>query len=124
VKAAAAAGATALVIAPTGGVLKAGRRQVTVDRTLATVRSIEVDALVVAAGTEPLRDSRLAVLLQEIFRHFKVLAAWGDGDAVLKAAKLPLKGPGVELAEDVDKDFIARLAAAVGLHRAWNRGTK
>lgn len=123
VKAAAAAGATALVIAPTGGVLKAGRRQVTVDRTLATVRSIEVDALVVAAGTEPLRESRLVVLLQEVFRHFKVLAAWGDGDAVLKAAKLPLKGPGVELAADVDKDFISRLTAALGLHRAWDRGT-
>jgi len=124
VKAAEAAGATALVIAPTGGVLKAGRRQVTVDRTLATVRSIEVDALVVAAGTEPARDSRLIVLLQEVFRHCKALAAWGDGDAVFKMAKIPLKAPGVEIAGEVDKDFIARLTAALGLHRAWDRDTK
>jgi hypothetical protein len=39
-----------LVIAPVGGVLKAGRRTVTVDRTLATARSIEFDALVVAGA--------------------------------------------------------------------------
>jgi hypothetical protein len=51
VKATAALGVTALVVAPVGGVLKAGRRTVTVDRTLATARSIEFDALVVAGGT-------------------------------------------------------------------------
>ena len=56
VKATAALGVTALVVAPVGGVLKAGRRSVTVDRTLATTRSIEFDALVVAAGTAPVAD--------------------------------------------------------------------
>lgn len=45
VKAAAALGVTALVIAPAGGVLEAGRRKVTVDRTPPS-RSIEFDALV------------------------------------------------------------------------------
>ena len=43
-------GATALVTAPLGGVLKSGRRSVIVERTLLTARSIEYDALVVAAG--------------------------------------------------------------------------
>ena len=55
VKATAALGVTALVIAPVGGLLKSGRRTVTVDRTLATARSIEFDALVVAGGTTPTR---------------------------------------------------------------------
>ena len=119
-KATAALGVTALVVAPVGGVLKAGRRQVTVDRTLATTRSIEFDALVVAAGTTT-ADIKLVVLLQEAFRHCKALAAWGDGTAVLKAARIPVKGPGIELAGEVDKDFTARLAAALGLHRAWDR---
>jgi catalase len=123
VKATAALGVTALVVAPVGGVLKSGRRQVTVDRTLATTRSIEFDAVVVAAGTTT-ADIKLVVLLQEAFRHCKALGAWGDGTAVLKAARIPAKGPGIEVAGDVDKDFIARLAGALGLHRAWDRASK
>ncbi|MBI3217044.1 MAG: catalase [Mycobacterium sp.] len=124
VKATAALGVTALVVAPVGGVLKAGRRQVTVDRTLATARSIEFDALVVASGTAPTADIKLVVLLQEAFRHCKALAAWGNGVSVLKAAKIPVKGPGIALADEVDKTFTATLATALGLHRAWERAPK
>lgn len=124
VKAIAALGASALVIAPAGGVLKAGRRKVTVDRTFATARSIEFDAVVVADGTTSGADLRLVVLLQEAFRHCKALAAWGDGTAVLKAARIPVKGPGVEVAEAADKAFVTALAGAVGLHRAWDRAPK
>ena len=124
VKAAAALGVTALVVAPVGGVLKAGRRKVTVDRTLATARSIEFDAIVVAGGTTPSTDIKLVVLLQEAFRHCKAFAAWGDGAAVLKAARISAKDPGVAVAEDVDKAFISSLAAAMGLHRAWDRAPK
>jgi catalase len=64
------------------------------------------------------------VLLQEAFRHCKALAAWGDGAAVLKAARIPAKGPGIAIADSVDKDFTANLAAALGLHRAWDRAPK
>jgi catalase len=121
VKATAALGVTALVIAPVGGTLKAGRRAVTVDRTLATARSIEFDALVIAGATTPSSDIKLVVLLQEAFRHCKSIAAWGDGTAVLKAARIPLKGPGITVAEDVGKEFTAALAAELGMHRAWDR---
>jgi catalase len=124
VKATAALGVTALVIAPVGGVLKSGRRSITVDRTLATARSIEFDALVVADGTTPTGDIKLVVLLQEAFRHCKAIAAWGDGGAVLKSARISAKDAGVEVAEDVDKTFTANLAAALGLHRAWDRAAK
>jgi catalase len=124
VKATAALGVTALVIAPVGGVLKSGRRSVTVDRTLATTRSIEFDALVIAAGTTPIPDIKLVVLLQEAFRHCKAIAAWGDGVALLKVARIPVKGPGLAVADDADKDFVTTLAAALGLHRAWDRGAK
>jgi catalase len=123
VKATAALGVTALVIAPVGGVLKAGRRTVTVDRTLATAQSIEFDALVVAGGTTPTGDTKL-VLLQEAFRHCKAIAAWGDGGAVLKSARISSRDPGVEVAKQVDKAFTANLAAALGLHRAWDRAAK
>jgi catalase len=124
VKATAALGVTALLIAPVGGVLKAGRRTVTIDRTLATARSIEFDALVVAGGTTPSGDIKLVVLLQEAFRHCKAIAAWGDGAAVLKSARISSRGPGVEVADEVDKAFTANLAAALGLHRAWDRTPK
>ena len=112
------------MIAPVGGVLKAGRRTVTVDRTVATARSIEFDALVVGGGTTPTSDIKLVVLLQEAFRHRQAIAAWGDGGAVLKSARISSRDPGVEVAEEVDKAFTANLAAALGLHRVWGRAAK
>jgi catalase len=124
IKSAAGLGVVALVIAPVGGVLKAGRRKVTVDRTLATARSIEFDALVVADGTTPSRDIKLVVLLQEAFRHCKALAAWGTGAEVLKSARISVRDPGVEVSESVDKAFTAQLAVSLGMHRVWERAPK
>ena len=115
------AGATPLVTAPFGGVLKSGRRSVIVERTLLTARSIEYDAIVVAAGTTPVRDIKLVVLLQEAFRHCKAVGAWGDGTDALTAAGIDLDGPGVLVADSVDKVFTAALESAVGLHRVWER---
>jgi len=114
-------GATPLVTAPLGGVLKAGRRSVIVERTLLTARSIEYDALVVAAGTTPVRDIKLILLLQEAFRHCKPVAAWGDGTEALAAAGIDLDAPGVLVADSVDKSLTSALATAVGLHRVWER---
>lgn len=113
--------ATPLVTAPIGGVLKSGRRSVIVERTLLTTRSIEFDAVVVAAGTTPTDDLKLVVLLQEAFRHCKPIAAWGDGTAALTAAGIPLDAPGVLVSDKVDRKFTAALAKAVGLHRVWER---
>jgi catalase len=121
VKSAAGLGVTALVIAPSGGVLKAGRRSVTVDRTLLTARSIEFDALVVAGGTTASTDIKLVVLLQKAFRHCKVLAAWADGVAILHAAGITPADPGIEIAGTVDTAFTTALAAGLGLYRAWDR---
>jgi catalase len=120
-KAAARLGATALVIAPIGGVLGRGARKQTVDRTLLTTRSVEFDALVVAGGTAPTRDIKLTVLLQEAFRHCKALGAWGDGTAILEAAGITAGDPGVVTGDTAGKAFTDQLTAAVGLHRAWNR---
>ena len=114
-------GATLLVIAPVGGVLKRGRNQLVVDRTLLTTRSIEFDAIVVADGTTPTNDLKLTLLLQEAFRHCKALGAWGDGSAVLQLAGIDLGAPGVTIGETVAKPFAAELVAALGLHRSWDR---
>jgi catalase len=109
------------VIAPRGGVLKAGRRTVTVDRTFLTARSIEFDAVAVASGTTPDADIKLVLLLQEAYRHCKPVGAWGDGGAVLAAAAIPADGPGVLVGADSGKAFTTGLVAALGLHRVWAR---
>ena len=64
------------------------------------------------------------MLLQEAFRHCKAMAAWGDGGAVFKSARISSGDPGVEVAKEVDKAFTANLPAALGLHRAWDRAAK
>ena len=76
------------------------------------------------AATTPTGDIKLVVLLQEAFRHRQAIAAWGDGGAVLKSARISSRDPGVEVAEEVDKAFTANLAAALGLHRVWGRAAK
>jgi catalase len=120
-KAAGKLGASVLVVAAVGGVLSHGARRETVERTLLAARSIEFDAVVVAGGTTPSGDIKLVLLLQEAFRHDKVLGAWGDGTAVLEAAGIPADSAGVVTADTVAKSFTDQLTAAVGLHRVWER---
>ena len=68
-------------------------------------------------------DIKLTVLLQEAFRHCKALGAWGDGTAILEAAGITAGAPGVVTGDAAGKSFTDRLAAAVGLHRAWDRAS-
>ncbi|MCW2724189.1 MAG: katE [Frankiales bacterium] len=114
-------GASLLVIAPVGGVLKKGKTTEIVERTLLTVRSIEFDAILVAGGTTPTNDIRLALLVQEAYRHCKTLGAWGDAAELLKALGVSTDDPGVVVGDGVAKEFTTELVAAVGLHRAWDR---
>lgn len=69
----------------------------------------------------PTGDIKLTLLLQEAFRHCKVLGAWGDGTAVLETAGITAEGAGVVTGGTAAKSFTDQLAAAVGLHRVWDR---
>ena len=120
-KAILAAGAAPRVVAPVGGTVASGRRRVVVERALAATRSIEYDALVVVAGTAGLRDIKLTVLLQEMWRHLKVIAAIGDGSQVLADAGIDLESPGVLLAEASSAAFTKTVLGNVALHRVWDR---
>ncbi|MDY6997328.1 MAG: catalase [Actinomycetota bacterium] len=115
------ANASVLVTAPFGGVLESGRHSAVIERTLLTARSVEYDALVVAAGTRPTDDIKLVLLLQEAFRHCKPMAAWGDGAEALAAAGIELDAPGVLVAEQVDEGFSEALTTMLGMHRVWDR---
>ncbi len=116
-----AQGAVLRLLAPSGGMIKKGRSTQTVERTFLTTRSIEYDAVVVAAGNPSLKDIKLTILLGELFRHCKVIGAWGDGKQVLTAAGIDLTAPGILLAEGVAKPYTTDLFTAIGLHRAWAR---
>jgi catalase len=114
-------GVETLVIAPRGGVLKKGRQQIVVDRSLDTARSIEFDSIIVADGTTPTNNIKLVILLQEAYRHLKAVAAWGTGGEVLAGAGIDLDGPGVLVGEAVARSFTDEALAALGLHRVWDR---
>jgi catalase len=116
-----AQGAVLRLVAPSGGTIKRGRSTQTVDRTFLTTRSIEYDALVVAAGNPSLSDIKLTVLLGELFRHCKVIGAWGDGAKVLTAAGIDTTAPGIIVGDTIAKPYTTDLFAALGLHRAWAR---
>ena len=120
-KALAAEGAVLRVIASHGGTLGQGRNQQVIERTLLTTRSVEFDAIVVAAGSPGFYDVKLTVLLQEAFRHCKALGAWGDGAQVLENAGIDTSAPGIVLGAKADDGLIASLIDAVGRHRAWDR---
>ncbi|MFC0062166.1 catalase [Umezawaea endophytica] len=119
-KAAEARGAVVRVIAEVGGQLGKGATKEVVERTLLATRSVEFDAVVVAGGAT-VTDPRLPVLLQEAFRHCKVLGAWGGGADLLRAAGIDTDAPGVLLADTMVKASAIALLDAVGLHRVWDR---
>jgi catalase len=130
-----AAGMVPLVVAPYGGKLPDGT---TVQRTFAATRSVEYDAVLVAgspapgadalvvrdskAGEEgaPMLDPRVALLLQECFRHAKAIGAWGAGIDALEVAGVAADAPGVLGGDDPEAVF-AGVHAALGAHRVWER---
>jgi catalase len=119
--AAEAQGAKVLVIAAVGGELRRGSRKEIVERTFATTRSVEFDAVVVAGGTTTTADLRVQTLLQEAYRHCKPIAAWGTGADILAAAGVRASAPGVLVGNNVIKAFTGELFTALGRHRAWDR---
>jgi catalase len=116
-----AEGALLRVIAPFGGQLVDGKTVEIVERTFATGRSVEFDAIIVADGAPKDGDFRALVMLQEAFRHLKAVGAWGDGVEVLSAAGIGTEAPGVLTGKNADAKLAAATVAALGMHRAWDR---
>jgi catalase len=107
------AGVTPLVIAAHGGELPDGTP---VQRTFATARSVELDALVLLGTTA---DPRVQLLVDELFRHAKAIAATGAGRSALEQAGYA-EAAGVVSADDpaVVADALLEL---IGGHRVWDR---
>ncbi|BCL26655.1 catalase [Streptomyces aurantiacus] len=141
------AGMVPLVIAPAGGVLDADGDPITVQRSYATARSVEFDALLVAGapgrgddayGARDAKagavtgdgdgdgadgagiDPRVSLLLTEAFRHGKAIGGWQDGVAALERAGVPTSAPGVVTGDRGDA-VLERIVELLGAHRVWER---
>ncbi|MFI1524730.1 catalase [Kitasatospora cineracea] len=130
-RAALAADLVPLVVAPTGG------DPAEVQRSFATARSTEFDAVLLAgapapgpdatpardaraAGPHTALDPRLALLLDETWRHAKAIGGWGDAREALTAAGLPADGPGVVLGTD-PVQVLREVTDLLAGHRVWDR---
>ncbi|MGJ9403816.1 catalase-related domain-containing protein [Arthrobacter sp. KK5.5] len=131
------AGMSPVLVAPPGGFLADGSP---VDRMFLTARSVEYDAVILAAAPQPGPDAhpdldgkagavvppdaagidpRLVLLLQETYRQAKAIVLAGPGVGCLAAAGLPTAGPGI-----VEADVEIAVTEVVGLvanHRVWER---
>jgi catalase len=128
-----AAVAVPLLIAPHGGMIE----DLPVQRTFSTGRSVEYDVLLLAATPEPAPDAlpareseaagssassvdpRVLLMIEECWRHAKVIGAWGDGIRAL--AQSGVEGsPGVVIGDSAGSVFeqVQQLMAA---HRVWER---
>ncbi|MEU9001744.1 catalase HPII, partial [Streptomyces sp. NPDC048551] len=126
--------------------LGTGKNAVTVQRTFATARSTEFDALLIAGAPAPAADAdgardakagagrgknrrgtapattdpRVLLLVSEMFRHAKAIGGWAGAGAVLQEAGVPAGAPGVVDAS-TPADAAKALAALVAEHRVWDR---
>jgi catalase len=117
-------GAHVVIIAPHGGTVEADNGPLEVTKSALTTDSVEYDALVVAGGASAdvlAGDPYIAVNLGEAYRHYKPIAAWGEGAAVLEAVGIALDGPGIVTSPRPGRPFTKNLIEAVGWHRYWER---
>ncbi|MFJ4776648.1 catalase [Streptomyces sp. NPDC088762] len=132
------AGMVPLVISSAGGRIEADGDPITIQRTFATARSIEFDAILLAgvpaAGADAYgardakatdaaasaTDPRLLLLLNEAFRHGKAIGAWAGADAVLPAAGISSEAPGVVRGE-AGSAVLEQVVRLMGSHRVWER---
>ncbi|HEX5202163.1 MAG TPA: catalase [Actinoplanes sp.] len=128
-----AAGMVPLLIAPHGGKLG----PLDVQRTFATARSIEFDAILLAAAPPPAPDAvpardekagapgngavdpRVLLLVTEAWRHAKAIGAWDAGADVLAQAGVA-GTPGVVTAAGATEALTA-VQELLPAHRVWQR---
>ncbi|MGV9675179.1 catalase [Nocardia sp. NPDC003482] len=105
-----------MVVAPHAGSLD-HQSGIPIDRSFATMRSVEFDGAIFLSTAA---DSRVDLLVAEMFRHGKPLAAAGAGEEVLKRHGYGPDRPGVFVGEDLELTA-NDLLSALGEHRVWAR---
>ncbi|WP_281284287.1 catalase [Nocardioides litoris] len=131
-----AAGMVPVVVAARGGEVDGQP----VQRTFAAGRSVELDAVLLAGSPAPAPDAlvareakaggtgapgldpRVALLVQEAFRHGKAIGAWGAGTDAVVASGVDVGAAGVVTGDDPAEVFTA-VQGLLGAHRVWDRFT-
>lgn len=132
---------TPLVIAPHGGALGDGDQQVVVQRSFATARSVEFDAVLLSTATakapdavvsldakagapapDDATDPRVGLLVSECYRHGKAIGAWGDGRDALAPVGVDPSSAGVVCGTD-PTDVLREVSQLLSSHRVWDRFT-
>ncbi|WP_110182628.1 catalase [Nocardioides solisilvae] len=125
-------GMVAFLIGPHGGTIDGMPMQ----RSLATGRSVELDALLVASKPAPAPDAltvrdekagapaftsdpRAVMMVQECFRHSKAVGAWGAGVELLDEAGV--SGAVGVVSADSGSAALTQLSALMAEHRVWGR---
>jgi catalase len=108
-----------------------------VQRTFATARSVEFDALLLAGCPAPAPDAlaardgkagaadsavldpRVVLMIEEVFRQCKVIGAWGRGVDALDAAGYAA-GTGIVTA-DSGQATLSEIQGLMAMHRVWER---
>jgi catalase len=119
-----AAGATPHVIATHKGAIRRRNDALVVDRSFHTASSAEADAVVVAGGAGLSTNPAVLTYVQSAHRHFKPLAAWGDGAELLTAAGIGLDDAGLVVADRGTKTFAKAIVQALAVHRHWERAAE
>jgi catalase len=94
--------------------------ELTVDRSFHTASSAEADGVIVAAGTNLQTNPAVVTYVQSTYRHYKTLAAWGDGLGLLTQAGVDVEAAGVVLS-DAAAGMAVDVATALSVHRHWAR---
>ncbi|MGW4294358.1 catalase [Micromonospora chersina] len=128
-----AAGMVPLLIAAHGGTVG----DLPVQRTFATGRSVEFDAILLAGAPAPAPDAlpardakagaadsatvdpRVLLLVEEAWRHAKAIGAWGAGADVLRQAGVA-GSPGV-VTGDSGGEVFGAVQQLMSAHRVWER---
>ncbi|MBQ1020163.1 catalase [Micromonospora sp. D93] len=127
------AGMVPLLIAPHGGMVG----DLPVQRTFATGRSVEFDAILLTGAPAPAPDAlpardakagspapatvdpRVLLLVEESWRHAKAIGAWGAGVTVLEQAGVA-GTPGV-VAAGSGAEALTAVQQLMAAHRVWER---
>lgn len=112
------AGMVPLLVAPTGGRLGEGSESIAVERTYATMRSVEFDAVVLTEGIES--SLEVDLLISESWRHLKAIAACGDAKHLVEEPGIMLDDPGI-FCEAEPGEVTQQLVKALSEHRVWAR---
>ncbi|WP_301282303.1 catalase [Verrucosispora sioxanthis] len=118
-----------LLIAPHGGTIG----DLPAQRSFATGRSVELDALLLASAPRRHRtrcrpgtprraatvDPRVLLMVEECWRHAKAIGAWGTGVTVLDQAGVA-GTPGVVTADSAS-EVLTAVQQLMADHRVWHR---